>query len=218
MAFNKPNLAHAAPVVNVGTVEYRDIPGSPGYRVGSDGSVWSDASNWRGYGQRELTQSENFHGYLRVRVTTSTNTRRVALVHKLVAEAFLGPRPSVLHQIRHLDGNKLNNRAANLAWGTAKENARDRELHGRTARGSRNGSCVHPERLARGEKNGTHTHPESVARGERQASSKLTEADVRAIRRMHATGTAIKEIAFTFSVTIQNIHLIVHRKAWSHVS
>jgi hypothetical protein len=31
--------------------------------------------------------------------------------------------------IRHLDGNPKNNRLENLAWGTYKENAQDRELH-----------------------------------------------------------------------------------------
>ncbi len=33
----------------------------------------------------------------------------------------------------------MNNRVGNLRWGTAKENAADRERHGRTARGERNG-------------------------------------------------------------------------------
>lgn len=32
-------------------------------------------------------------------------------------------------ETRHLDGDKVNNKPENLAWGTAKENALDRERH-----------------------------------------------------------------------------------------
>ncbi|MFY7922454.1 MAG: NUMOD4 motif-containing HNH endonuclease [Gemmatimonas sp.] len=52
-------------------------------------------------------------------------------IHALVMGAFVGPRP-VGMQIRHLDGDPLNNRLDNLAYGTAKENSADRDLHGRT--------------------------------------------------------------------------------------
>lgn len=43
-------------------------------------------------------------------------------VHHLVAEAFLGPRPSKSSVVMHLDDNPLNNRVDNLKWGTQKEN------------------------------------------------------------------------------------------------
>ena len=58
----------------------------------------------------------------------------------MVADCFLPPRPSLKHQIRHLDGNQHNDIDTNLKWGTAKENAADREAHGRTAKGERNGA------------------------------------------------------------------------------
>jgi hypothetical protein len=51
-------------------------------------------------------------------------------VHQLVAEAFHGSRPDGL-VIRHLDGDKMNNRATNLRYGTSSENAQDRLEHGR---------------------------------------------------------------------------------------
>jgi len=41
--------------------------------------------------------------------------RRVAYVHRLVALAFFGPPPPGC-VIRHLNGDKLDNRAANLVW------------------------------------------------------------------------------------------------------
>ena len=55
--------------------------------------------------------------------------RRHRLVHSLVAEAFLGPRPDGL-VIRHLDGNSFNNAASNLAYGTQTENLRDWPKYG----------------------------------------------------------------------------------------
>ena len=51
------------------------------------------------------------------------------LAHRLVAEAFLGPRPRGL-VCRHLDGNASNNAASNLAWGTGSENNYDSVRHG----------------------------------------------------------------------------------------
>lgn len=58
-------------------------------------------------------------------------------VHRIVADVFLPPRPSSKHQIRHWNGNRGDNRAINLIWGTAQDNADDRARHGRTQRGSK---------------------------------------------------------------------------------
>ena len=62
--------------------------------------------------------------------------RRTQQVHRLVAEAFLGPRPEGA-DIRHLDGDPTNNRASNLAYGTRSENIRDLVAHGRHPQASR---------------------------------------------------------------------------------
>ncbi len=45
---------------------------------------------------------------------------KICLMHKLVAWAHL-PNPENLTHIRHLDGNKLNNRVDNLQWVTHKQ-------------------------------------------------------------------------------------------------
>lgn len=49
-------------------------------------------------------------------------------VHSLVLEAFVGSRPDGA-VVRHLDGDKLNNRLENLAWGTVEENTADKFRH-----------------------------------------------------------------------------------------
>ena len=105
-----------------------------GYEIGPDGRVWSVGSNWRGYGKREMEQRPDRDGYLYVRLTID-GKRRKYRVHRLVAASFLPGCPSSQHQLRHMDGNKHNNSATNLAWGTAKDNADDRSRHGRTNNG-----------------------------------------------------------------------------------
>lgn len=56
-------------------------------------------------------------------------------VHKLVCLAFHGKKPGGAQCIRHLDGDRMNNRPENLRWGTSKENAADTILHGRQVAG-----------------------------------------------------------------------------------
>jgi hypothetical protein len=112
-----------------------------GYEITHDGRVFSTAHNWRGYGRREMMQQPNAHGYPSVRLTLEGKRTRIA-VHRLVASRFLPPRPSLKHEVRHLNGDKTDNRASNLAWGTAKENAADREAHGRTSRGPQHAAAI----------------------------------------------------------------------------
>lgn len=57
-------------------------------------------------------------GYLQVNLGRIRNT---ALVHRLVAKAFI-PNPLGLRDVDHIDGNKSNNRVENLRWVTHKEN------------------------------------------------------------------------------------------------
>lgn len=105
---------------------------TPGYDITQGGLVYSNL-NWRGYGRRPLRQNLNSYGYPSVRILRNGKRTRVC-VHVLMALEYLGPRPSPSHEVRHLDGNKLNNNIFNLAWGTRADNAADRERHGNTSR------------------------------------------------------------------------------------
>lgn len=124
-----------------------------GYEVTSDGRVFSVDANWRGYGRRQLIPDLNFHGYPSVRLTINGKRIRYA-VHVLVAQEYLPEKPSEKHEIRHIDGNRLNSAAENLAWGTKKDNADDRTHHGRTSRGKLHGEAIkassHKSRVRRG--------------------------------------------------------------------
>lgn len=78
-------------------------------------------------GDRVLKQSANNSGYMLVRLS---NPRRMARVHRLVAEAFVAnnfDKPFV----NHIDCNRSNNVASNLEWCTQWENLRHAQRLGR---------------------------------------------------------------------------------------
>lgn len=118
------------------------IPDFDGYAATISGHIYSTKSNWRGIGCRKLAADLNSHGYPRVRLTIAGGKRRSMAIHRLMAATFLPPRPSAAHEVRHLDGNKTNNAASNLKWGTRKENAEDRARHGRTSSGARHSAAI----------------------------------------------------------------------------
>lgn len=55
------------------------------------------------------------------------------------------------------------------------------------------------------------------ARGEMQGAARLTEANVREIRRMVASGTERKAVALQFGITPRHVGKIVTRTQWAHV-
>lgn len=113
-----------------GDAKHTPVPGFPLYAVDRSGRVWSIGHNWRGYGVREIVPTLNSDGYRQVRLSIE-GRRLCRTVHGLVALTFHGPRPSPRHQVCHANGNRTDNRAENLRWGTGAENAADRTAHGR---------------------------------------------------------------------------------------
>jgi transposase len=89
---------------------------------------------------------------------------------------------------RHLDGNPANNCVGNLAWGTYLENAADRAKHGKNLNGEKN-------HLA-----------------------KLTEDDVRAIRRDYKSGGVThQDLADRYGISKHLVYLVIKRKMWRHI-
>lgn len=96
------------------------IPGHPDYAVNEAGEVLSIR---RG---SILMPWLNNMGYPTIRLYPA---RRNRLVHKLVALVFYGPCPEG-QEVRHLDGDRTNPSAANLAYGTRRQNIEDMRAHG----------------------------------------------------------------------------------------
>lgn len=77
---------------------------------------------------KELKPALTPNGYQFVSVWKDGQRHQVT-VHKLVCETFHGPKLEGM-EVRHLNGDKTDNRAENLAWGTRSENNLDRQRHG----------------------------------------------------------------------------------------
>lgn len=169
-------------------VEYRDVEGWPGYRVSSDGCVWSckDFQGRQTDSWRRLKTCTTDRGYLTVSLCKN-NTKKTKRVHQLVILAFKGQKPNGC-VVCHNDGNPSNNASTNLRWGTSASNAADKVLHG------------------------THV------RGQRSPNAKITNAQAIEIKRRLATKTETGvALAKEFGVTPHLICRINTGKTWSHI-
>lgn len=118
--------------------EWRRCISYPEYEVSSEGRVrsWKNktSSKLPPEHPRLLTPYNGDRGYITVHIRSSNINKPVG-IHTLVCQAWHGDKPFHGAEIRHLDGDRYNNRPENLCWGTSKENAQDKIRHGRQARG-----------------------------------------------------------------------------------
>src|SRR5215210_6870775 len=168
-------------------VEYRSIDRFPGYRFGSDGSVWSKWTQvWQGYrkpfrtvlGNQESDWSRlvgvpasrcgHLHVWLKIE---GTNQSKNFLVHRLILEAFVSPPPEGMVGRHFPDRDPSNNRIDNLSWGTPLQNTADRIAHG------------------------------TVCWGEKHPMAKLNWAKVDEIRQRVGQGTKKRLLAEEFHVS-----------------
>lgn len=176
-------------------IEFRTLEAFPGYRFGSDGSVWSclarsgscayvETESWR---KKTLTTSSR--GYLIVTLRDSGGIiRRCCIVHRLILEAFVGPCPPGMEGC-HNDGNRSNCALFNLRWDTRKANHYDKTIHGTMPVGAK--------------------HPRPAAR--------VTQEQVLAIRAAHSHGTPQVALAKAYGIGPQAINAIIKRRSWQWI-
>jgi hypothetical protein len=105
-------------------------------------------------------------------------------IHRAVCELFVGEPPSAGLVVRHLDCNKDNNRASNLAWGTHAENALD---------GVRNGR---------------------IRKGPDSPNTSVSPNEALSMRLMRNNGYTYREIGEAFGVSRMTATRIVNHKEW----
>lgn len=105
-------------------------------------------------------------------------------IHRAVCELFNGPQPQG-YQCRHLDGNRYNNNAKNLTWGSPKENSHDKVAHG------------------------------TVNDKEKNPMAKLKNDQVQAMREIRAsTGLSFKKISKQFNVSTMTAFRAITQRSW----
>lgn len=155
------------------------------YEVSDQGRVRSLYSK-TGLRKEPLLMSNRASGnwYPKISICMGDGSKTMRNLHSLVSEAFLGPRPKGM-EVRHLNGQKNDNRLENLVYGTPKENQADKRLHGTQPLGP--------------------THP----------LSKLSYIKAEAVRELYATGRfGYSDLADVFEVGSGSIRKIISGGTW----
>lgn len=112
------------------------------------------------------------------------------LIHRMVAEAYI-PNPDNLPCVNHKDGNKQNNCVENLEWVSYGDNMKHASEHGLLK-----------------------------TKGENNPASKLTEEDVRFIKKVYRKGDrefGTAALGRKFGVDHKAIYSIINGKTWREV-
>ncbi|PZQ55753.1 MAG: HNH endonuclease [Novosphingobium pentaromativorans] len=166
--------------------EWKPVPGYEGiYSVSNFGNVRRELSRTFAKAGSILKASLR-NGYPFVQLCRD-GVRTSTSIHRLVAEAFIGPCPTG-KCVNHIDANRQNNRINNLEYVTQTENVEHAYALGlRDARGSGNGQAL------------------------------LTESDVRAIRDGCTRRGDQTALARRYGVSPSTIRDIVKGRTWQHV-
>ena len=144
--------------------------------------------NVRKLPERVLSPPVSVGGYRLITLQLGGGRNCTYKLSRLICRAFHGPPPADRPHCAHMDGNKLNDRAENLAWVSAIENEAHKLDHGTRQLGS-----------------GHH-------------AAKLNEEQVREIRKRLDSGERGTDLAAEFGVTKHMISKINCGHNWTHVS
>jgi predicted XRE-type DNA-binding protein len=99
----------------------KPVPGfEKRYLITENGDIIS--TNYKCTGKNKtLKQNVSYNGYACIGLFDGKKQRQFR-ISRLVATVFIGPPPTLIHQVNHKDGNKKNNYYKNLEWCTYYEN------------------------------------------------------------------------------------------------
>lgn len=178
----------SAPIIS-GTKEWRMIPKAPFYEVSDLGQVRLRVRRgvWR---SGHVRNGSIIRGYCWFSLTLKDGRKRLCSSHSLVSEAFVGPRPTPLHQGAHKDSNRSNNSIDNLYWATPAENKADAVAYG-SWKGERHHKAILTEEQVR---------------------------EIRRIRELPLNNRlTAKQLGTMYGVHLSAIYAIQHRLSWRHI-
>ena len=126
-------------------------------------------------------------GYLRISLQTKSGSS-MFFIHRLIAEVFI-PNPDNKPMVNHKNGNKLDFRIDNLEWVTASEN----------------------------EKHAYDNNLKFGQRGSKNPMAKLSEYDVREIKKRLKNGDKPLNISKDYNTNKMNIYKIKSGIRWNHI-
>ena len=172
------------------TETWKPIAWAPGYEVSDQGRVRSlDREVFKSAGKHRACVKLRKGKVLKPDTSTGRAVVNVAgrkrSIHRLVADAFIGPCPDG-HYVCHGPGGRLDNRLENISYGTPSKNHGEDKL--------RDGTLL---------------------RGFCNPQSKLTEAQVADAKRRIAAGESKASIARELGVTKTNVGHIAKGRSWA---
>lgn len=172
------------------------LTGMRGYWVSSLGRVWREETitktirSGRPFANRKpakLITQSVDRAGYHSILATDQGKKKRILIHRMVCAAFNGMPPEGLNYAAHKDGTRNNNVPDNIRWTTQKDNMADKKTHG--------------------------THQCGVKHG----MAKVTEDQVREIRRRCANGESQRIVGLDYGLTQTGVSRIVLRDKWQHI-
>lgn len=154
------------------------------YEVSSDGQIRRIGRVAGAVVGRVIRQSTNKAGYKRVGLWANGECR-LLYVHRIVAASFLGPSEL---DVNHINGDKSDNRIANLEYVTKSQNMR------------------HAADVIK------------TISGPSAPLAKLSVSDVEELRAIHRSGVSAYAIARRFGIHHSTAWRIATRQTWKHVA
>ena len=159
----------------------KEIPNCDGYFATKDGRIYSNKTG----PLKEKKQTTASVGYNVVGLTVN-GEEFVEYVHRLIIKTYKG-NPNYNEEVRHLDGDRLNNNISNLAYGTRSENVQDMIKHGNATIGHKNKQAI------------------------------FNKKDVVNIRSMLESGYSVKDLSKNYNCSISTIRRIKNNKTYQNV-
>lgn len=175
--------------------------------------VWTGARSAAGYGQIRLNDELLYAHHVAWVLAGGSRANGVRVLHTCDHPPCLRNDDEGTYEV----GGLLLPRWGHLFGGTQTNNMRDAVAKRRMHYGDAHGSKTHPDSTPHGDEHYSRTKPDLVPRGEQKWSHKVTEAEVREIRRLRASGVPLAALAERFSVWPSAISKIANRRSWRHV-